>query len=256
MKPGLPVCPPTAVAPPARARSARAGRLAIHLAGARLLRRWMTYLDNATIRRQLSRVFSVRATEGGTTIARCVTRILELRRRRRACSASPISPTWCWKIRMAHTGDRALVLPGGLESEDRERFRERIRNCSSSGGARRARSRPQLQPWDVAYYAEKQRAALYDFDEEALRPYFPWRRCGRRAVRDWSAGFTASASERTAFRCGIRKLRIIPSSMRTARESAVFYADWFPRENKRGGAWMDALDHRRPAPDGFSRIWA
>ena len=32
---------------------------------------------------------------------------------------------------------------------------------------------PALAPWDVAYYAEKQRAALYDFDEEALRPYFP-----------------------------------------------------------------------------------
>jgi oligopeptidase A len=30
-----------------------------------------------------------------------------------------------------------------------------------------------LQPWDLAYYAEKQRQALYDFDDEALRPYFP-----------------------------------------------------------------------------------
>ena len=31
----------------------------------------------------------------------------------------------------------------------------------------------ELAPWDVVYYAEKQRAALYSFDEEALRPYFP-----------------------------------------------------------------------------------
>ena len=31
---------------------------------------------------------------------------------------------------------------------------------------------PELQPWDIAYYAEKQREALYEFDEEALRPYF------------------------------------------------------------------------------------
>jgi hypothetical protein len=30
-----------------------------------------------------------------------------------------------------------------------------------------------LQPWDISYYAEKQRRALYEFDEEQLRPYFP-----------------------------------------------------------------------------------
>src|SRR5947209_6886290 len=39
-----------------------------------------------------------------------------------------------------------------------------------------AASSSDLEPWDVAYYAEKQRAALYDFDEEALRPYLPLER--------------------------------------------------------------------------------
>ena len=31
----------------------------------------------------------------------------------------------------------------------------------------------------------------------------------------------------------------------------AFYADWYPRENKRGGAWMDVVDHRAARRDGF-----
>ena len=35
-----------------------------------------------------------------------------------------------------------------------------------------------------------------------------------------------------------------------------FYADWYPRENKRGGAWMDALITGDPRPTASVRTWA
>src|SRR5690606_21599415 len=47
------------------------------------------------------------------------------------------------------------------EARELEAFKERLQP-----GA------PPLAPWDVGYYSEKQRKALYDFDEEELRPYF------------------------------------------------------------------------------------
>ena len=34
-----------------------------------------------------------------------------------------------------------------------------------------------------------------------------------------------------------------------------FYADWYPRENKRGGAWMDGLITGGPAPTASARTW-
>ena len=44
--------------------------------------------------------------------------------------------------------------------------------CEISAGSWKATTLRELEPWDIGYYAEKEREALYEFDEEALRPYF------------------------------------------------------------------------------------
>ena len=72
--------------------------------------------------------------------------------------------------RMAHDGTRAREFIGDLERRTRPAFERENQELQAFAGA------DKLQPWDVAYYAEKQRLKLYDFDEEALRPYFPLER--------------------------------------------------------------------------------
>jgi Zn-dependent oligopeptidase len=75
--------------------------------------------------------------------------------------------------RMAHNGARALAFLEDLKTKTERRFREENRELLEFRRSLEGPDAPELDPWDVAYYAEKQRAALYDFDEEALRPYFP-----------------------------------------------------------------------------------
>ena len=60
-----------------------------------------------------------------------------------------------------------------LKVKTERRFHEENRELLEFRRSIEGPGAPELEPWDVAYYAEKQRAALYDFDEEALRPYFP-----------------------------------------------------------------------------------
>ena len=96
-----------------------------------------------------------------------------------------------------------------------------------------------IEPWDWAYYAEKVRKAKYALDEEALRPYFQMEN-----VRE---GVFAVANR--LFGLKFEKLSDIPTyhpdveGFRVADADGtligILLTDYFPRETKRGGAWMN-----------------
>lgn len=98
-----------------------------------------------------------------------------------------------------------------------------------------------LRGWDWRYYTEKVRKSRYDFDEEALRPYFEVN-----AVRDG-----AFEVARRLFGLQFTRRNDIPVwhpdqqvfEVRDADGShlAILYMDFFARESKRGGAWMNSL---------------
>jgi peptidyl-dipeptidase Dcp len=95
-----------------------------------------------------------------------------------------------------------------------------------------------IAPWDWRYYAEKVRKAKYDLDEEQLRPYFKLEN-----VRD-GVFYVANKLYGLKF----EEIKDIPKyhpdvvayEVKNADGShqAVLYMDFFPRESKRGGAWM------------------
>ena len=108
----------------------------------------------------------------------------------------------------------------------------------------------------MAYYAEKQRAALYDFDEEALRPYFPLERVVAGLFDLVHRLYGIRVTEETGVPAWDPQVRYYNVHDENGAFLGGFYADWYPRENKRGGAWMDALITGGPAPAANSaRTW-
>jgi oligopeptidase A len=108
-------------------------------------------------------------------------------------------------------------------------------------------------PWDVTYYAEKLRRARFDFDEEALRPYFPLDRViegifeiARRLygvrVEPWQGAPTWHES-----------VRAFVLREADGAAGAAFYVDVAPRETKRDGAWMFGLYNALPGAPRMSR---
>ena len=98
-----------------------------------------------------------------------------------------------------------------------------------------------LRGWDWRYYTEKVRKAKFDLDDDALRPYFEVN-----AVRD---GVFSLATALWGLQ--FEELPDVPRwhpdqqvfEVKEADGShlAILYLDYFARESKRGGAWMNAL---------------
>ena len=197
----------------------------------------MTYLDDAGIREQVYRAYAVRATSDKFDNRGILARILELRREKAQLLGFADFADLVIDDRMAHTGKRAQEFLDDLRRKTESHFVRENRALQEF-----RRSLEEIQPWDVAYYAEKQRAALYDFDEEALRPFFPLEKVVQGMFTIFGRLFGIVVERESgvaAWDPQVSYYNIRDESDGTQLGS--FYADFYPRENKRGGAWMDAF---------------
>ena len=211
----------------------------------------MTYLDDVSIRRRMYEAFSVRAASGQWDNRPLVGRILALRLEKGRLLGFRDFADFVLEDRMAHNGARALEFLGGLKDKTVPRFREENRELFAFRRSLEGPDAPELEPWDVGYYAEKQRAALYDFDEEALRPYFQLERVTEGLFGLVNKLYGIQVAEESGAPVWDPQVKYYAVRDGDGTFLGGFYADWQPRENKRGGAWMDGLITGGPAPQGF-----
>ncbi|MBV8904944.1 MAG: M3 family metallopeptidase [Acidobacteriia bacterium] len=211
----------------------------------------MTYLDDAEIRRQVYDAYSVRATSEPWDNRPLITRILDLRAEKGRLLGFCDFADFVLEDRMAHKGARALAFLEELKGQTARRFHEENRELLDFRRSLEGPAAPELQPWDVGYYAEKQRAALYDFDEEALRPYFPLEQVVKGLFELVNRLYGIRVSGEAAIPVWDPQVRYYDLHDEDGTLLGGFYSDWYPRENKRGGAWMDSLLIGGPRPDGF-----
>lgn len=106
-----------------------------------------------------------------------------------------------------------------------------------------------LAAWDWWHYAEKVKKARYELDEEQVRPYFELEavRAGLFDVvgRLWGLTFR----ERHDVQVWHPEVKVYDVLDADGSPLAVWYSDYFPRESKRGGAWMSSLRKTRRDDD-------
>jgi len=204
----------------------------------------LTYLDDRSIRERMYRAFSSRATEPERDNRPLLARILELRREKAILLGFPDFADFVLHDRMAHKGARALQFLEELKTKTAPFFARENAALEKFAGQK-------LEPWDVGYWSEKQRRALYDFDEEELRPYFPAERVveGMFAIVERLYGIQVKRREGVpVWHPDVRYYEVHDAA---GLLLGAFYADWFPRESKRDGAWMESFITGVDAPGRF-----
>lgn len=194
----------------------------------------VTYLDDASIREHLYHAYSTRATEEGRDNRPLVSRILELRREKAALLGFPDFADFVLHDRMAHKGERALKFLEELQHKTDPFFAKENDTLAKFAGR-------ELQPWDISYYSEKQRRALYEFDEEQLRPYFPAESVVNGMFSIVQRLYGIQVKPREGVPVWHPDVRYYEVHDHDGLFLGGFYADWFPRETKRDGAWMDGF---------------
>ncbi len=211
----------------------------------------MTYLDDASVRETLYREYATRATSAELDNRPLIQQILALRAEKARLLGFRNFADLVLEDRMAHAGERASEFLRGLKQKTEARFQQENEELRHFRQSLEGTGAAAPQAWDIAYYAEKQRAALYDFDEECLRPYFPLDRVATGMFDIVSRLYGITVTEQAGVPVWDPAVRYYRIHDTRGVLLGGFYADWFPRENKRGGAWMDAFLTGGPEGEHF-----
>ena len=211
----------------------------------------MTYADDRDLRRQLYEAYYSRASSGAFDNREHVTRILSLRHEKAILLGFKDFADLVLVDRMAKQGANAKAFLDDLHARSVEAFHQENKDlrafAASLGGP------AELAPWDVGYYAEKQRVALYDFDEELLRPYFQLDSVldGLFQLVHRIYGVTIEpVGGLPVWHESVQTFRVVDEN---GAELGAFYADLFPREEKRDGAWMNHFLTAERTDNGWTR---
>jgi peptidyl-dipeptidase Dcp len=169
-----------------------------------------------------------------------ISRMAQLRARRAQLLGYPNHAAWKLGDQMAKTPEAALkfmdaLVPGATAKAAREAKDIQDVIDAEKGGFT-------LQPWDWNFYSEQVRKAKYDLNEAEVKPYFELNHVLENGVF-YAAHqlYGITFKERKDIPVYQADVRVFEVSDADGKPLALFYCDYFKRDNKNGGAWMDSF---------------
>ena len=169
-----------------------------------------------------------------------IARLAQLRAQRAKVLGFSSHAAWKLADQMAETPEAALQFMDALVPMATAKARSEAADIQQAIDARQAGFT--LQPWDWNLYGEQVRKAKYDLDEAQIKPYFELG-----SVLENGVFFAANQlygitfKERKDIPVYQADVRVFEITDVNGKPLALFYCDYFKRDNKNGGAWMSGF---------------
>jgi peptidyl-dipeptidase Dcp len=202
---------------------------------------YLAKLNDRGTRQELFEDSWNRAERGGPDDTRAtIIRLAQLRADKAKLLGYPNFAAWKLEDQMAKTPEAAKrfmddLVPPATANAAAEAGEIRRLMQAQNGGA-------ELQPWDWDYYSQQVRKAKYDIDEAQVRPYFELNNVLENGVF-YAANqlYGLTFTERKDIPAYHPDVRVFEVTDADGKPLALFYCDYFKRDNKNGGAWMSSL---------------
>ncbi|MHC4925641.1 MAG: M3 family metallopeptidase, partial [Planctomycetota bacterium] len=206
------------------------------------------YCHDRELRRTIYEAYTTRGREGEHDNRGLIARILRLRSELATVLGYASFPDYKLEDRMARTGARAVTFEKDLVERTRPYWARDVDELRAHAATM---DLDDLEPWDVAYVSEHLRKERYDIDDEAMRPYFPLNQVLDGLFDIVHRAFGFRVKERKIEEVWHEDVRYYEIFDEADTLMGAFYSDWFPRKEKRQGAWMNNFVTGGPSARGF-----
>ena len=205
---------------------------------------FMSSCEDRAKREAAFRAYSMRGNNGDAADNNAIVlEIMKLRTEQAALLGYPNSASYLLADKMAGNPETVDAFLSKIMAASMRKAKEEIVDMQAVMDADIAAGKlpagSKIQPWDWFYYAEKVRAAKYDLDEAQTAPYFQIdsvRKGVFYAAEKLYGVKVVEAPDVEVYNPVVKAFRLYD---RDGSLLGIFYGDYFPRDTKRGGAWMN-----------------
>jgi len=205
---------------------------------------FMTYSANRELRKKMFLAYGSRAFKGNELDNQeVVKKLIRLRFERANLLGYPTHAHFVLEERMAETPEKVNEFLEDILAVSKPATLNDVKELTAY--AKKLDGLDKIERWDFAYYSEKLKKEKYEVDDELLKPYFQLENVidgvFKVAEKLYGIHFVENKEiDRYHPEVMVYEVRDQQNDL-----VAIFYADFFPREGKRGGAWMTVFRQQK-----------